>query len=271
MMKNAVKYPLQIVTAIFALTVFFFALSIPVCAEESSEPAEATQGEMDEAYDEAMMQSDSEVTFYTMEEANYQLAVICKFVSGKLTDEDYDEMNNPDAVHILSMDDFIALSDSFFKEAGIQTDLSQYEDAVSSWKAYTEGLSKDEETAAADELYEKLPLESRAEYLEAAYNVDNAVWNVLKNELGESLSGITGLVSGIGSYLEKGADTVSSVFTLIDKIKVFASVGDDNARFEKRMDLQKIKTRFTLLQQMFLVTYNVIRSVPSFPALSFNS
>ena len=104
MMKNAVKYPLQIVTAIFALTVFFFALSIPVCAEESSEPAEATQGEMDEAYDEAMMQSDSEVTFYTMEEANYQLAVICKFVSGKLTDDDYDEMNNPDAVHILSMD-----------------------------------------------------------------------------------------------------------------------------------------------------------------------
>ena len=63
-------------TAIFALTVFFFSLSIPACAEESTEPAGPSQAEMDEAYDEAMMQADSEITFYTMEEANYRLAVI---------------------------------------------------------------------------------------------------------------------------------------------------------------------------------------------------
>ena len=261
-MKNEVKCSLRIVTALFALTVFFFAMSVPAGAEETTEPAEATQEEMDEAYDEAMMQADSEMTFYTMEEANYQLATILKFVSGKLTDEDYAEMENPDAKHLLDPDDLIALSDSFFKETGIQADLSEYENAVSSWKGYMENLSGDKESAV-DELFEQMPLESRAEFLEAAYDVENAVWNVLKNELGDSLSGITGLVSGIGTYLDKGAETVSNAFSLIDKIKVFASVGNDDARFEKRMDLQKIKTRVTLLQQMFFVTYNVIREIPS--------
>ena len=63
-MKNAWKRCLRIVTALFVLTVLFFTLSVPACAEESTEPepAEATQEEMDQAYDEAMMQGDSEIT-----------------------------------------------------------------------------------------------------------------------------------------------------------------------------------------------------------------
>ena len=255
---NTVNFPLKILAALFALTVFFFSLSIPACAEESTEPAGPSQAEMDEAYDEAMMQADSEITFYTMEDLNYRLAVIMKFVSGKMTDEDFAELKNPDARHLLDLDDLIALSGSFFEETGIQTDLSEYENAVSSWEEYMESLSGD--TDAAEEFYEQLPLESRAEYLEAAYNVDNAIWSVLRNELGDSLSGMIDLVSDISSHLEKGAETISNAFSLIDKIKVFASVGTDNERYEKRIGLQEIKTRFTLLQQILLVACNAISS-----------
>ena len=216
---NTVNFPLKILAALFALTVFFFSLSIPACAEENTEPAGPSQEEMDKAYDEAMMQADSEITFYTMEDLNYRLAIIMKFVSGKMTDEDF---------------------------------------AVSSWEEYMESLSGD--TDAAEEFYGQLPLESRAEYLEAAYNVDNAIWSVLKNELGDSLSGMIDLVSDISSHLEKGAETISNAFSLIDKIKVFASVGTDNERYEKRIGLQEIKTRFTLLQQILLVACNAISS-----------
>ena len=49
-------------------------------------------------------------------------------------------------------------------------------------------------------------------------------------------------------------------FSLIDKIKVFASVGTDNERYAKRIGLQEIKTRFTLLQQILLVACNAISS-----------
>ena len=104
----------------------------------------------------------------------------------------------------------------------------------------------------------KSVLENRADYLEAAYNVDYAVWNVLKNTLGDSLSEVTDLVSDISPYVEKGAEAISNAFTLLDKFKTFVSVGSDNERYEKRLGLQKIKTRFTLLQQMLLTAWNVI-------------
>ena len=225
-------------------------MSIPVFAEKSTEPAEPTKAEMDEAYDEAMMQGDSEMTFYTMEEVNYRLAVILKFASGKMTENDYARLKDPEAKRILDLDDLIALSDSFFKETEVQTDLSGYEDAVSSWKIFMEGLSENTEADAADELYEQLSLESRFDYLEAAYNVDNAVWAFLRNELGDKLSGMTDLVSSISPYVEKGAEVVSNAFSLLDKFKTYISVGSDNARYEKRLAFQNIKTRFTLLQQM---------------------
>lgn len=263
-MKNALKRRLQIVMFLSVLAVLFFIWSVPACAEESTEPAEPTQEEMNKAYDEAMMQGDSEITFFTMEEVNYWLAVIMKFASGKMTDEDYAELNNPEAERLLDLEDLIALSDSFFKETGIQIDLYEYETAVSSWKEYMESLSADMEAPAADELFEQLPLESRADYLEAAYNVDYAVWNVLKNELGDSLSEVTDLVSDISPYVEKGAETISNAFSLIDKFKTLVSVGSDNARYEKRIGLQEIKTRFTLLQQILHTAYNVIETIPSF-------
>ena len=65
-----------------------------------------------------------------MEEVNYWLAVIMKLVSGKITDEDYAELKDPESIRLLDLEDLITLSDSFFKESGIQTDLSEYEDAV---------------------------------------------------------------------------------------------------------------------------------------------
>ena len=266
-MKSMVTRHRKTVMAVFALVMFFFAWSKPACAEESTEsaelPAEATREEIDEAYDEAMMQIDSEITFLTMEEVNYRLADIMKFASGNMTDEDFAEMKNPDIKRLLDLDDLIDLSDRFFKEAEIQSDLSEYEDAVSSWKEYMKGMPGDTEAAGADELFEQLPPESRADYLEAAYNIDNAVWTVLKNELGARLSGLTDLIPDIGIDLEQGAETVSNVFSVIDDVKMFISVGIDNERYEKRIGLQRIKTRFTLLQQMLLAVCNLIETVPS--------
>ena len=250
-MKHAVRRRLQKATALLSLSVFLFAWSVPACAEESTEPEEPTQEVMDEAYDEAMMQMDSEITYLTMEEANYQLALLMKFAAGKLTDEDFAEMKDPDAKRILGLDELIAISDTFIKESETQIDLTEYENAVSSWKEY------------ADVLFDQLPLESRADYLKAAYDVDKAVWDVLKNTLGDILSEVTDLVPDLGARVEEGAEVVSNVFGLIDEFKTILSVGNDNARYEKRIDLQKIKTNFTLLQQMLLIACNTIESVPS--------
>ena len=262
-MKNKGKGFLQKIATVLTLSVF---LSMPAFAMESTapaEPAEPTQQEMDEAYDEAMMQADSEISFLTLEEVNYRLAVLLKFASDKLTDEDYAEMKDPDVERLLSTDGLIAQCESLLKENDMQTDLSAYEEAVSSWKEYREGLSKDTE-AADDAIYEQLPLESRAEYLETAYNVGNAVWSVLKNELGELISGVTGLGSDIGTYLEEGASVVSNAFSLLDQLNVTISVGSDSARYEKRIALQIIKTKLNLLQQMLQLSCNIIETIPSF-------
>ena len=263
-MKNVLKRHQKIMTALFVLAVLLCTWCVQAYAEEGTEPAEATQEEMDTAYDEAMMQGDSEITFWTMEEVNYWLAVIMKFSSGKMTDEDYAELKDLEVPRILEMDELIALSDSFVKEAGIQVDLSEYEGAVSSWKEYMEGLSGDTESAAADELFDQLPLENRADYLEAAYNVDNAIWTLLISVLGDSWGEAADLVSGITPYVEKGAETVSNAFSLIDRFKTFINVGSDTERYEKRIGLQEIKTKFTLLQQVLHTTCSVIEAIPSF-------
>ena len=262
-MKHAVKRQLQKVTALFSVFVILFVWFVPVCAEESTEPEEPTQEVMDEAYDEAMMQADSEITFYTMEEVNYQLALIMKFASGKMTAEDFAEWKGPDTKRILDPDELIALSDSFIKESGVQVDLTEYENAVSSWKEYIEGLPADTAAAAAEELYEQLPLESRTDYLKTAYNVDKAVWTVLKNSQGDILSEVTDLEPDLDTHIEEGAEVVSNVFSLIDEIKTIVSVGADSARYEKRIALQKIKTNFTLMQQMLLIVCNTIETLPS--------
>ena len=78
------------------------------------------------------------------------------------------------------------------------------------------------------------------------------------------MTGMTDLVSDISPYVEKGAEAVSNAFSLIDKFKTFISVGSDNERYEKRLGLQKIKTRFTLLQQVLLTACNLIETVPAF-------
>ncbi len=265
--EKTVGRHLQTMAAVFAFVMVFLAWSMPACAEGITEaeelPAEVTQEEMDEAYDEAMMQADSEMTFFTMEEVNYRLADIMKFVSGKMTDEDIAEMKNPDIERIMGLDELIDLSDSFFKEEGFRTDLSEYEGAVSSWKEYMESLSGVAEAAGEGELFEQLPLENRAEFLEASYNVGNAVWTVLKNELGASLSGLTDHISDIGTGLEKGAEKVSNVFSIIYDVKTYISVGIDQERYEKRIGLQRIKTNFTLLQQTLFVVCNLIEEIPS--------
>jgi len=74
--KNVLKRHQKIMTALFVLTVLLCTWCVQAYAEEGTEPAEATQEEMDTTYDEAMMQGDSEITFWTMEEVNYWLAVI---------------------------------------------------------------------------------------------------------------------------------------------------------------------------------------------------
>ena len=273
-MKHAVKRQLQKVTAVFLLSVILFVWSIPVCAEESTKPEEPTREVMDKAYDEAMMQVDSEITFYIMEEVNYQLALLMKYASGKMTAEDHAELKDPETTRLLDPDELIALSDSFIKESEIQADLTEYENAVSSWKEYIEGLPADMAAASAEEYYEQLPLESRADYLKAAYNVDNAVWTVLTNSLGDILSEAADLIPDVGTRIEEGAEVisnvfeegaevVSNVFSLIDEIRTTVSTGADSARYEKRIDLQKISTNFTLMEQMLQIVCNTIEALPS--------
>ena len=135
------------------------------------------------------------------------------YPSGKMTVEDYAELKDLKVPQILEMDELIALSDSFVKEAGIQVDLSEYEGAVSSWKEYMEGLSGDTESAAADELFDQLPLENRADYLEAAYNVDNAIWTLLISVLGDSW----GEAAGTSYHMQ--CDRSDSVFLTSGSVK----------------------------------------------------
>ena len=172
-------------------------------------------------------------------------------------------LKDPDIRRLLDPDELIALSDSFIKDSEIQVDLTEYENAVSSWKEYIEGLPADMAATAAEEFYEQLPLESRVDYLKTAYNVDNAVWTVLKNALGVILSEETDLVPDLSTHIEEGAEVVSNVFSLIDGIRTIVSVGADSARYEKRIDLQKIMTNFTLMQQMLRIVCDTIETLPS--------
>ena len=144
-MKNAVKRRLQIMTVLFSLAVFSFAWSIPVCAEESTEPAEVTQEEMDKAYDDAMMYGDSELTFLTMEEANYWLTVLMKYASGNLTEADFAELKD--------------LLRAYFKplEKGFTSaDVSRFEEEREESKKSLEEYLRDKRFVASEEDFESL-------------------------------------------------------------------------------------------------------------------
>ena len=252
--------------------------TLPSSEQEENQRAEVydvPQEVVDEAYDEAMMLADSEMSFWTMEALNYRLSAIMKYMSGIYPAENADMSEDLPENFLLSLDELIEETNSFLtgsdKDGGDAPDLSGYENAVAYWKKVQESISRNsgqndgveqnEDDGNEDEFF-RLELESRIDLLEAALEVDNAVWEVLKSEFTGKFSWVADLEEElgleVGDKVKKGTEVISGIIGLLDEVQVKIDVGFDEERYEKRIRMKNINTRYNLLQQALIVVCNVV-------------
>ena len=231
--------------------------------EAEYEMTEVSREVVDQAYDEAKIKIDSDISRVTMEEVNYQLSVLMNYLNGMSTDEFKSALEDFTEETLVSVDDLIVQADEFISgsdagETGL--DLSGYENAVASWKKMQEALHENaqlsEETAEQD-VFDSLSPESQMDYLEAAMEVDRAVWEVIKADLGTRLGGLTELADELAGELdidlkegvEEGMQVASGIMDFINEVRLKIDVGFDEERFENRARISSINNSFNLLCQ----------------------
>ena len=227
------------------------------------EMTEVSREVVDQAYDEAKIKIDSDISRVTMEEVNYQLSALMNYLNGMSTDEFKSALEDFTEETLVSVDDLIVQADEFISgsdagETGL--DLSGYENAVASWKKMQEALHENaqlsEETAEQD-VFDSLSPESQMDYLEAAMEVDRAVWEVIKADLGTRLGGLTELADELAGELdidlkegvEEGMQVASGIMDFINEVRLKIDVGFDEERFENRARISSINNSFNLLCQ----------------------
>ena len=231
--------------------------------EAEYEMTEVSREVVDQAYDEAKIKIDSDISRVTMEEVNYQLSALMNYLNGMSTDEFKSALEDFTEETLVSVDDLIVQADEFISgsdagETGL--DLSGYENAVASWKKMQEALHENaqlsEETAEQD-VFDSLSPESQMDYLEAAMEVDRAVWEVIKADLGTRLGGLTELADELAGELdidlkegvEEGMQVASGIMDFINEVRLKIDVGFDEERFENRARISSINNSFNLLCQ----------------------
>lgn len=161
---------------------------------------------------------------------------------------------------LVSVDDLIEQTDAFISDSGVDgeggIDLSGYGNAAASWKKIQESINgtiQQDEGDGDQEVYEQLSPESKMDYLEAALEVDNAVWDVLRSVLENRLDGLTELAKAIDIDLkgeaEKGVRVISGIIDLVNEVKLKIDVGFDEERYENRIRISNINSSYSLLEQ----------------------
>ena len=169
---------------------------LPALAEAESDVGDVTMEAVNEAYDEAMLGTHSEMAFLTVPFLSQRLCDLMSFACGQAA-EAADVAADNAALQVV--DTLIRQAEQCFPGGERTADAEAFERAVAAWEGRREGflaasgdvggfepgLRMDDARVGklVDAICLQMPCETRLDYLESAQNVCTAIWPLLRQAL----------------------------------------------------------------------------------------
>ena len=247
-----------------------------VCAALSE--SEMTQAQIDEAsekaYDEAMLQGETQIAFTIVATLGQYLSDLMVYTYGEIPVSETDSANA--AVQLV--DEVIRRADLCFRseEAGsVEEKLAVFNRAKEAWKtASTQFGAEGEKFNAgmpltdnavidlATDAFGRIPVEAQPLYLEKAENVYRAIWQVLRPavvaKVGEALQ-----IPGIAEYVdfEEISEFEDAVADILADMKDALSTlydGFNGRRSEERARIEQVGSRLNSLESEVRLVVNAL-------------
>lgn len=259
---------------VFALTLCILTGAVSAALSE----AEMTEEQIDEAsrkaYDEAMLQSESEIAFTVVATLGQYLSDLMVYTCGEIPVSETDSLNA--AVQLV--DEVIRRAGLCFRAegAGIAAEkLAAFDQAKESWKTvsaqfgaagekFEAGLSLTDPRAVdpAADAFGLFPAEAQAVYLETAESVYRVIWRTLRPAVaakaGEALE-----IEGLAEFAdaEEISDLEDAAVELLAGLKdVLSALSDglDGERSEERARIEQAGSRLNTLEAEVKLVINAL-------------
>ena len=240
--------------------------------------AEMTEEELKEAsnkaYDEAMLQGDTDIAFSVVVTLGQHLSDLMVYTYGEIPAAETDSANA--AVQLV--DEVIRRADHCFRGAEAGTDpekLAVFDQAAEAWKAAAaqfggEGerfdaglpLTDTRVNGPAADAFGQLPVEAQLVYLETAEAVYRTIWQMLRPAVGAKAAealGVAELGELAGSEkLEEIEEIATDVISFLWDAKSLLDGGVDGERSDERARAEQVGSRLNTLQAEVSVVVNAL-------------
>lgn len=240
--------------------------------------AEMTEEQLDEAskkaYDEAMLQGETQIAFTIVATLGQYLSDLMVYACGEIPASETDSANA--AVQLV--DEVIRRADLCFRAEGAGTAAEKLEGldrAEEAWKTaavqfgaegekFEAGLPLTDKRVIdpATDAFSQMPVEAQSDYLEKAEYVYRAIWQVLRPavaaKVGDALS-IPGLAE-IADFEEISEFEDAVVDLLADVKNVLSTLSDglDGVRSEERDRIEQAESRLNSLESEVKLVVNAL-------------
>ncbi|MBQ6374218.1 MAG: hypothetical protein IJJ45_06980 [Clostridia bacterium] len=246
----------------------FAALGEPEMTEEQIDEAS------NKAYEEAMLQGETQIAFTTVATLGQYLSDLMVYAYGEIPASETDSVNA--AVQLV--DEVIRRADQCFRseETGAAEEkLAGFDQAKEAWKAAAEQfgaegdkfetglfLTDDRVIDPATDAFGSIPAEAQPVYLEKAENVYRAIWQALRPavaaKVGDALEipGIANLVDNdeISELEDAVVDIIADVKDMMSNLSEGFNVG----RSEERARIEQVASRLNSLESEVKIVINAL-------------
>ena len=239
---------------------------------------EMTEEQIDEAsnkaYEEAMLQGETQIAFTTVATLGQYLSDLMVYAYGEIPASETDSVNA--AVQLV--DEVIRRADQCFRSeetGGAEEKLAGFDQAKEAWKAAAEQfgvegekfetglfLTDDRVIDPATDAFGLIPAEAQPVYLEKAENVYRAIWQALRPavaaKVGDSLEipGIADLVDQ--DEISELEDAVVDIMVDVKDMLSALSEGFNEGRSEERARIEQVESRLNSLESEVKFVINAL-------------
>lgn len=239
---------------------------------------EMTEEQIDEAsnkaYEEAMLQGETQIAFTTVATLGQYLSDLMVYAYGEIPASETDSVNA--AVQLV--DEVIRRADQCFRseETGAAEEkLAGFDQAKEAWKAAAEQfgaegdkfetglfLTDDRVIDPATDAFGSIPAEAQPVYLEKAENVYRAIWQSLRPavaaKVGDALEipGIADLVDN--DEISELEDAVVDIIADVKDMLSTLSEGFNEGRSEERARIEQVASRLNSLESEVKLVINAL-------------
>lgn len=259
---------------VLMLTLCMLTGAVPAALSE----AEMTEEQLDEAsrkaYDEAMLQGETEIAFTVVATLGQYLSDLMVYTYGEIPVSETESANA--AVQLV--DEVIRRADLCFRKEGAGTaaeKLAVFDQAKEDWKnaavqfgaegaKFEAGLPLTDARVIdpATDAFALIGAQAQAVYLETAEHVYRVIWQTMRpavaDKAGEALE-IEGLGDLVGAdELSELEDAAAEIMSGLKDVMSFLSDGLDGERSEERAKIEQISARLNSLESEVKLVINAL-------------